>query len=375
MFDFEYKFLGCGVDTLEASCSVDWEDFYSSLSPLLNTCKFSAQSSKSAVFLPDYSEPVEVLSHGAKPYYKYGLKHSLFFVFLSDRENGTSQHPNVKVKFRSSAIWSLGLDCLLDKFRAFIGDFGGVIDEGSFKVSRCDLCADFWLSSPLTFDLLRVSEVSRSRKRNNYLNGDSLETYYVGAPSAPVQVRIYDKSKEITAHHKEWFFFDVWGTPFCDDVWRVEFQLRRDFLRDFGVSSYDDLKSKMGGLWEYLTTSAYSLRYPFSGRAANRPLLPWWASVSECASKFGEVFSLQRTKREPSSASYNYHIARASRSLLKYAVIFGLRDFDSARDRFLDEMSRYWQNDERDFISEYDSECVKSGKVFERVNFVDDIPF
>jgi len=40
------------------------------------------------------------------------------------------------------------------------------------------------------------------------MDGDILETFYCGSPKSPVQIRIYDKGKEIrkTLHNKEWWF-------------------------------------------------------------------------------------------------------------------------------------------------------------------------
>ena len=39
--------------------------------------------------------------------------------------------------------------------------------------------------------------VSRSCKRKSYFDGDDLESYYCGAADSPVQMRTYDKGKEM----------------------------------------------------------------------------------------------------------------------------------------------------------------------------------
>lgn len=102
---------------------------------------------------------------------------------------------------------------------------------------------------------------------------DLCADYQLSAPGAPVRLRIYDKSKEIKKSGKLWFG-EFWGTEEPMNVWRIEYQLRRAPLKQFGINSIDDLTEKIGGLWSYLSENWFSLRLQDNEQQNRRSLLP-----------------------------------------------------------------------------------------------------
>jgi hypothetical protein len=104
------------------------------------------------------------------------------------------------------------------------------------------------------------ARVSRSPEQRPFMNGERLDTYYVGSSSGCVQARIYDKGLEVLAGGEKLWFADVWKVEQVRDVWRVEFQLRREVLKQLGIESLDDQVERAGGAWAYLTDTWLSFR-------------------------------------------------------------------------------------------------------------------
>jgi len=78
--------------------------------------------------------------------------------------------------------------------------------------------------------------------------------------SGHIVAKIYNKTEEIKVSHKE-YMYEIWdGVEEGEDVWRIEFEIDRELLRDFGVESFSDFKSVAGDIWRYLTEDWLHLR-------------------------------------------------------------------------------------------------------------------
>lgn len=160
-------------------------------------------------------------------------------------------------------------------------------DRESWQLSRVDLCSDFQGWTPTLEDVDNFCRPPRL-KWSPICAGDSMQTLNMGNRGA-IFMRLYDKKREIVeASGKSWFE-DLWSqTEGYDpgaDVWRLEFQLRREPLKSFqraggpdrpridGVRTVDDLGECYGDLWRYLCGAAdgprrkgwVSLRKPTRG--------------------------------------------------------------------------------------------------------------
>lgn len=119
-----------------------------------------------------------------------------------------------------------------------------------------------------------------------------------GKRGGPVYARLYDKTREADP---EALIRDRWtaalGRPVAEDatVWRVEFELRPEFLRTLAdgdehitVEPRDVLEFHLDAIWEHLTTSWLVLRDPRSAsRIARCRTQPWWKQLSEAGSLCG----------------------------------------------------------------------------------------
>lgn len=69
--------------------------------------------------------------------------------------------------------------------------------------------------------------------------------------------RIYQKKLEIETRGKEGFK-TIWkenGWDERDDVWHIEFQVRRKALKELSINKVEDVFEKEDQLWHYLTTN------------------------------------------------------------------------------------------------------------------------
>ncbi|MEZ6058427.1 MAG: hypothetical protein R3C01_17130 [Planctomycetaceae bacterium] len=286
------EFLGCGVDSLDLGIYVNWGAGWESFGECLEERKQAAAGTQGIALAPDTE--YLMMPSGKPPQYRWHLKHPDFDLFLGRSTVPYGPTPNAYVSLSSRLLWSRGLPAATAYLRQHLEALGGTILD--LKPSRCDLAADFHIPGGLTFDFLREHRVPINRQISVNMLGDELETYYFGSKKSPIQLRIYDKGKEILSSCKEWFL-DVWERETGEDVWRVEYQLRRPVLKEFQINAVDDLPAKLCGMWEHLTTDWFSLRLPDNENTTRRSLHPWWASVSRLGEKFGERNPVQRLRR------------------------------------------------------------------------------
>jgi hypothetical protein len=90
-------------------------------------------------------------------------------------------------------------------------------------------------------------------------------------------LRLYDKVTEIGLSGKTWFF-QIWN---CDkNVWRSEWQVRKAYLRRFGIRTISDLLDIQGDMLVWLSTNYATLRIPTADSNKSRwPLHPLWIDL------------------------------------------------------------------------------------------------
>lgn len=152
-----------------------------------------------------------------------------------------------------------------------------------------------------------------------------------------LMIRIYDKLLEIDHSQKIWFR-DLWKKHGWDgesSVTRVEFQMRREFLKSMQVDTMQDLEVKLADLWAYVT-NWLTLRDP-NPKDRNRsrwPLKPFWDLVSKAdtVSLFGNMTGVMRiTQRKPRFRSLEKFARGAQVSMVAVAAsTFDFVDVEAA---------------------------------------------
>ena len=104
----------------------------------------------------------------------------------------------------------------------------------------------------------------------------------------------------MTKSQKEWFR-DIWSANGWDGesgVVRVEFQARRDLLKQMLVESFPNLCERLADMWRYYTQDWSTVRVPCSDSHRNRwPLAEWWKLVQGGFTAFGKAYGVLRHRQ------------------------------------------------------------------------------
>jgi hypothetical protein len=350
-----WRLLAAGIDTLDLSFYVDWGDTWDSVRESLEAGKARAEQTEGILWDDGAHGECIIFAGGKPPMYRYRLQ--LPNAHLAVAKSGKpGKWPNVYASPSAESLWRNGIAATVESLTGFIQRLGGKVVNAC--PSRCDVCADFQVPDGLALDFIRGHAVSKSDKSRHIMKGEHLETYYAGAAGADIQARIYNKSAEIQSSGKFWFE-NVWQLWPAENVWRVEFQLRRQALRQYGLNTMPALLKLLPALWESLCRDWFSLRLQDDSNTTRRSVHPWWAAVEQAAERLGA--SPGKIKRDYTSgpASMAWYSAHLSGLLLSMAVRAGLPHLEDAIGEAAATMREYWRL--RDFPGRYRVAAIKLG--------------
>jgi hypothetical protein len=154
-------------------------------------------------------------------------------------------------------------------------------------VSRFDVALDFQCAHWRWPDIDDIA--CRARKLDVYYEGKTITSMTFGKGRGPLQVVIYDKSRQLGLGHSEWIK-GVWTTQESYDEWlpvvRTEMRFGRAILRDFGVGNIASLRSRETDLIHYAVGSEKPWFRVASAdtrgwRQDRRGAASWWRVVSQ----------------------------------------------------------------------------------------------
>ena len=265
-----FSFLAFGYDTVEVAYYLDIgrsELDCTSLIALRDSLRQDRKTRTSVVRLG--SKEFLFQAYGMHGYPLVALCKEWIICF------GPTREPSFFVKFYSAALWQYGLEQLHRMFLDW-GTSAKLFPKQLERLSRVDPCFDYFLH-PVDFE--RDHIVTRAIKNNQYREGDQTQTFNVGA--GPIRLRLYDKVSEIGVSGKTWLF-QIWN---CDrNVWRCEWQARKEIMRRFAICTVADLMDGQGDMLTWLTTHYATLRVPTADSNKSRwPLHPLWADIQSRA--------------------------------------------------------------------------------------------
>lgn len=166
-------------------------------------------------------------------------------------------HPNtpwIAFTFKAHACWNHSEAELVQWARDFCALWG--IEITDTLVSRMDLCTDvderFFKSDNGRMGGRCGGDVSARFTSFDRLKGFSYER----STNRPLTFRIYDKRRN-EGGKDETFWPGVWEAHDIDEdspVWRIEFEAKRDRLRERGIDSWEDLTpNNLERFWSYCT--------------------------------------------------------------------------------------------------------------------------
>lgn len=220
------------------------------------------------LLLGRYEYPVtfSIESSGQAPIYAFQIRNQDMAIYFARRRRNDGTYP-VKVQINQFKLWDLGVqDAFLESLEVLTAL--GFSYEAS-KPNRIDLCVHSdqfrW-----TLDDLKMMEYPRNVGNDNKPNFVKLdpctgefETVYFGDRSR-LQMRLYNKSIEITKKKKEYFreIYKQHGMD-AEKIWNLEFEVHRDYLKGFaceetgetGIFDTMDFLLRLDGLsllWTHL---------------------------------------------------------------------------------------------------------------------------
>lgn len=246
---YPFRVLRIGVDSLYLSypglLSQTWNT-------KLRNLKYTAQSSEpeevaqAQVQIGD--QIFEVQDKGSRRY-AFVLLDNCFRIQVASRE--ATSLPLAHLQISSELLTLQGYVEAERRARFVVGTFGLV--SGAAKISRVDLCTDVQTTFPM--DSWPASAwVTRAHRIDPHYVQGRFSGWSIGSGGALV-CRLYDKTLELERKPRA-YLGALWrqsGWDGMQRVWRLEFQFRREVLKELGISSPDELPAALGGLWSYAT--------------------------------------------------------------------------------------------------------------------------
>lgn len=202
------------------------------------------------------------------------------YPFLISNQHSTIQfgefnEPSFFVKFSSFALWTRGAQHMHQQFLEWASSLGlvAVRAEG---LSRVDFAFDFLLPE---IDFNEDSFITMADKDSQHRKNGKVQTFTFGRDE--VVLRVYNKSAEIEEASKKYWMWLFWQGE-KENIWRVEWQVRKETLKRFGLRTFEDLFEGYGDLLRYLVSEHTSLRVGTDDSNRSRwPIHPLWTLLAQ----------------------------------------------------------------------------------------------
>jgi hypothetical protein len=320
-------YLTCGIDSLDVGFYVEWNSNWATQRDQFDKRKANAQGTEGILVEESGIRPHIFYAGGKAPNYRYHLKFPECDCYIAITQKAFNS-PNVYVSFTSEALhWELSERELIQLLEKDIESFGGVVLF--HKISRCDLYADFKIPGGLNLDFLRSHKVGKARKTSHFMNGEKLETFYIGDKGAPLMMRIYDKGVKIKKDGTEARWLLIWFIDDPQDVWRIEAQIRRKILKEYNINTIEDLHKKKADLWKDITDDWITLRYPDNKNQSRRTVHEFWKLVQDCSKLFGSSTGAKRQYEKIKAMKIDWHISRIANHFVSCSAILKDYNFES----------------------------------------------
>jgi len=225
------------------------------------------------------------------PYFAYKLEYEELTVLIAERETPHKNFPSVIIWADGEACLSIGAREAYEKATRMIQALGGKIIRN--RLSRVDICLDMPEVAIEPFDRAFLEERYICRAVSKSRHSGTGVTVSIG--KSPLMCRIYDKKAEVelkaNPHKNLCMRVYRWKcNTMPEAATRVEFELRRDALKERGIDTVEDYYAKRADLVAYLTYDW--LRFtanPVDRKNKNQSkarMLPLWNQVRKAFKNF-----------------------------------------------------------------------------------------
>lgn len=273
------RVLASNIDSLTLTINVNWisDTCFKNLSVMKN---FAIQEGKAISILLNGNGSDEYIfsirPHGAAGH--EWILNGKEYTLKIGKWMEPGPRPSIIAEIRSEVLWRIGPEKAVAHLIELIETQGASIEE--IKPSRVDPCVDILMSENIwSLDLIKY-RVTRSRKIKPCIDGDKIEGFVIG--KGKISARIYDKPLEIQQISKKFWMYDIWGLKDVPDkmkIIRVEFQLRREALKELSLNSDTDLFECVSNLWSYCAQKWLKFQDRPGKHHTQRTTFDWWKVV------------------------------------------------------------------------------------------------
>lgn len=213
-----------------------------------------------------------------KGLYAYVLVDAWYHIQVS-----TSQRkalPPVYVQISSDVLSNIGINNAMTDLENVIKTF--LVNLDSMTISRADLFVDF-ITDQILEAIREVEWIRRAKRLERHWMEKTFTGWSIGLGGG-ISARLYNKTKEIETSRKD-YLKSIWqlkGWREGQTVWRLEFQLKREFLKQMSVNILADLINICNDIWKYCTTDWLRLVVEENTENRNRwKTQPLWNMLQE----------------------------------------------------------------------------------------------
>lgn len=274
-----------GVDTLEFGIDVEnYDNNFSELLFSIDKLKTLSQEEHNLQTITINGIKFYVNSKG-QGFYAYKIECEQFYVCFSSRS--TTKNSPIFVRFMSEFLWEFGFENALYRFFNWFSSFN--IKLLGTRISRLDITLDIdefvFLKTDIENFVTRANKLARHYVDSDYYTNNQFSGFTIGR-GGKLSCRIYNKTLEIKNSKKNWFY-NIWKSydwQEKNEVWRIEFQIRRKILKEFNIDTINDIKDNIEGIWGYLTQKWLLLKEFRSDSNKSRCKIDYrWSLVQKAA--------------------------------------------------------------------------------------------
>lgn len=255
---YNTKILRTGIDSLYLSYQGDLSEESSiRLTELKKLAQSNDPSTVSLAQIALDSHVFEVKDRGRHPF-AFILSDNWYRIEIA--KLGAIRTPLSHVQVMSQLLTEYGVASAVSDLNDIVHKLG--IVTASPAVSRLDLCVDFVTDYPLA-DIVDADWVTRAKDMDRYTVQRTFSGWVIGV-GGNLSARLYNKTLEMTKKPRPYLeqIHRESGWDGYSDVWRLEFQFRREALRELGIISFSSLKESLAGLWHYASSDWLRLTLP-----------------------------------------------------------------------------------------------------------------
>ena len=305
-----FEVLASGVDSLVLSIDIEWneDNIFLYLEELKEKTKEDKKEQSGVIKIPNAGEwPFHIKPHGSRSH-EWLIEGNGFTLSIGKWLKPIAR-PSVIAEIRSQALWELSPEGAVRFLRALLNGCGARLVL--MKPSRADLCVDLLVPSDIWTPEMMSYKVTRAKDAAMFFYLTSMKGLSIG--HGKMLARLYDKPLEIIQKSKKIWMYDIWKiekVPEDKRIIRVEFQLRREMLKELNLETVEELFMRLGNIWVYCTEKWLKFRDRPGLQSHQRKTLPFWVSVqngfkgAQGAEPLVSVKALAAAKKHLSQQAY-----------------------------------------------------------------------